>query len=123
MEERYSPMVLATHLHAMSQDYQTRLPQFDGTGPLNEKQHVDKMNDYFDLQEVDEANVQMRIFSQSLTGEVKKWFKELHPATIVDIATFQWTFLDIWEVKTNPLQILSEYENIKRNQGETVQDY
>jgi hypothetical protein len=32
-------------------------------------------------------------------------------------------FLDRWEVKKNPLQILSEYENIKRNQGETVQDY
>jgi hypothetical protein len=32
-------------------------------------------------------------------------------------------FLDRWEVKKNPLQILSEYENIRRNQGETVQDY
>ena len=32
-------------------------------------------------------------------------------------------FLDWWEVKNNPLQILSEYENIKRNVGETVQDY
>ena len=32
-------------------------------------------------------------------------------------------FLDRWEVKKNPLQILSEYENIKRNFGESVQDY
>jgi len=32
-------------------------------------------------------------------------------------------FLDRWEVKKNPLQILSEYENIKRNIGESVQDY
>jgi hypothetical protein len=119
----YAPLVLAAPLHAMPQDYQTRLPQFDGTGPLNAQQHVDKMNDYFDLQEVDEEDVQMRTFSQSLTGEVKKWFKVLRPATIVDIATFQWIFLDRWEVKKNPLQILSEYENIKRNQGETVQDY
>jgi ribonuclease HI len=36
---------------------------------------------------------------------------------------FTEVFLDRWEVKKNPLQILSEYENIKRNQGETVQDY
>ena len=81
------------------------------------------MNDYFDLQEVDEVDVQMRPFAQSLIGEVKKWFKVLHPATIVDIASFQWSFLEIWEVNKNPLHILLEYENIKRNQGETVQDY
>ena len=33
------------------------------------------------------------------------------------------TFFRSWEVKKNPLQILSEYENIKRNVSETVQDY
>jgi hypothetical protein len=31
--------------------------------------------------------------------------------------------MDKPEVKKNPLQILSEYENIRINQGETVQDY
>jgi hypothetical protein len=123
MAARYAPLVLATPLHAMPQDYQTRLPQFDGTGPLNAQQHVDKMNDYFDLQEVDEVDVQMRLFAQSLTGDVKKWFKALRPASVVDLAAFQRIFLDRWEVKKNPLQILSEYENIRRNQGETVQDY
>jgi hypothetical protein len=84
---------------------------------------LDKMNDFFDLQEVDEADVQMRLFAQSLTGDVKKWFKALPVASIVDIVSFHRTFLNRWEVKKNPLQILSEYENIRRNQGETVQDY
>jgi hypothetical protein len=107
----------------MPQDYQTRIPQFDGIGALNAQKHVDKMNDYFDFQEVDEEDVQMRLFAQSLTDEVKKWFKTLRVASIVDIVAFHQTFLNRWEVKKNPLQILSEYENIKRNQGETVQDY
>jgi ribonuclease HI len=123
MAARYAPLVLAAPLHAMPQDYQTRLPQFDATGPLNAQQHVDKMNDYFDLQEVDEADVQMRLFAQSLTGDVKKWYKALPAASIPDLVAFQRSFLDRWEVKKNPLQILSEYENIRRNQGETVQDY
>jgi hypothetical protein len=56
-------------------------------------------------------------------GDVKKWFKGLHPASVVDLTTFPRIFLDRWEVNKNPLQILSEYENIRRNQGETVQDY
>jgi hypothetical protein len=107
----------------MPQDYQTRLPQFDATGTLNAQQHVDKMNDYFDLQEVDEVDVQMRLFAQSLTGEVKKWFKALPAASIPDLVAFHRSFLDRWEVKKNPLQILSEYETIRRNQGESVQDY
>jgi hypothetical protein len=92
MAARYAPLVLAAPLHPMPQDYQTRLPQFDGTGPLNAQQHVDKMNDYFDLQEVDEADVQMRLFAQSLTGEVKKWFKTLRVASITDIACFSLNF-------------------------------
>jgi len=47
------------------------------------------MNDYFDLQEVDEVGVQMRLFAQSLTGDVKKWFKSLHTTIVVDLADFQ----------------------------------
>jgi hypothetical protein len=113
MEPIYSPLVLASPLHAMPQDYQNRLPQFDGTGPLN-AQHVDKMNDYFDLQEVDEDDLQMILFSQSLTRKVKKWFKTLHPATVVDIVHFQRSFLDRWEVN----KILSIYDqNMRISEG------
>jgi hypothetical protein len=78
------------------------------------------MNDLFNLQEVYEEVVQMRLFAQSLTGEVKKWFRELPTSSIADIAAFHQTFLNRWEVKKNSLQILSEYENIRRNQGEIV---
>jgi hypothetical protein len=58
-----------------------------------------------------------------LTGDVKKWYKGLCATSVLDLTAFQRSFLKRWEVKKNPLQILSEYENIRRNQGETVQDY
>lgn len=38
---------------------------------------MDIMNDVFDLQEVDEPNVKMGLFAQSLGGDVKKWFRSL----------------------------------------------
>jgi hypothetical protein len=123
MAAKYASLVLDAPLHKMPQDYQTRIPQFDGTGSMNAQQHVDKMNDFFDLQEVYEENVQMRLFAQSLTGDVKKWFKALPAASLNDISSFHQSFLNRWEVKKNPLQILSEYESIKRNKGESVQDY
>ena len=49
MAARFAPLVSVAPLHAMPQDYQTRLPQYDNTGSINAQQHVDKMNDYFDL--------------------------------------------------------------------------
>jgi len=42
---------------------------------------------------------------------------------IATLAELQRKFLNQWEVKKNPLQILVEYEKIKRNAGESVQDY
>lgn len=33
------------------------------------------------------------------------------------------TFINRWEIKNNPLQILAEYDKLKRNQGESVHDY
>jgi hypothetical protein len=59
----YAPLVFVAPLHDTPQDYQMRLPQFNGIGSLNSQQHVNKMNDYFDLQEVDEDDVQMRLFA------------------------------------------------------------
>ena len=42
---------------------------------------------------------------------------------MVEVIEFPRFFLDRWEVNKNPLHILPEYKNIRRNQGETVQDY
>jgi hypothetical protein len=61
------------------------------------------MNDYYDLHEVDEVDVQMRLFAQSLTGDIKKWYKGLCATSVLDLTAFQRSFLDRWEVKKNPL--------------------
>jgi len=90
---------------------------------MSSQQHVDNMNDFFDLQEVDEEDVKMRMFAQRLNGEARKWFKALPTASLNEIIAFHQSFLNRWDVNKNPLQILSEYEIIKRNQGESVQDY
>jgi hypothetical protein len=49
MAARYGPLVFHVPLHNIPQDYQTRIPQFDGTGTMTAQQHVDKINDFFDL--------------------------------------------------------------------------
>jgi len=81
------------------------------------------MSNFFELHEIDEADVQMRLFAQTLTGDVKKWFKAFPANHIFDLANFQRLFNDRWERKKNLFQILSEYQNIRRAPNESVQDY
>jgi len=96
---------------------------FDGTRPFTTQQHVDKLNDLIDLEEVDHEHVKLRIFRQNLLGEVKKWFKALLVASIACFQKFEQLFLSKREVKKNPLQIFSEYESLRRNLGDIVQEF
>ena len=58
----YAPLVLLAKLHNMPQYNQRKIPQFYGTTHYIAQQHVNKMTDYFELHELDDADVQMRLF-------------------------------------------------------------
>ena len=44
------------------------IPLYDASGTTTASQHVDKMNDYFDRDEIDDETVKLRLFAQSLGG-------------------------------------------------------
>ena len=77
MANKYTPLVFPANLGAMPQDYQSKITPFDGTGTYTAQQHTKKMTDYFKIYEIDTDDVRMRIFVQSLTGEVRTWFRAL----------------------------------------------
>ena len=81
------------------------------------------MNDAFNYMEIEDETIKMKFFSQSLGGEAKKWFKGLTPHSIHDLPTLHQTFINKWETRKNPLQILSDYNNLKGNTGKSVQAY
>jgi len=81
------------------------------------------MNDVFDLQEVDEADVNMQLFAQSLGGDVKKWFRCLLAGSIANLNAFHQAFLARWEIKKNQLQLLNEYKRLKIKPNETMEEY
>ena len=87
------------------------------------QQHTKKMTDYFEIYEIGADDVRMRIFVQSLTGEVRTWFRDLPKNSVTNLQALYRTFLNRWEKKKDPLQILSDYGNLKRGTQETVQDY
>ena len=63
MAARFAPLALPQVLNDMPANYQSKIPLFDGTPQnITAQQHVDKMADFFDLHEIDEENVTMRLF-------------------------------------------------------------
>ena len=65
------------------------------------------MTDYFEIYEVDVDDVRMRVFVQSLTRDVRTWFRALPANSINDLQALYQKFLNRWENKKYPLQILS----------------
>jgi len=61
------------------------------------------MSNFFDIHEIDEENVTIRLFTQSFGGEVRKWFRALRAGTINSLEVLHKQFLDRWEIKKNPL--------------------
>ena len=76
---------------------------------------MDIFNDFIDLEEADYEDVIMILFSQSFSGDVKKWFKILVAGSIYNFQEFQRYFLSKWESKNKSLQLLTQYNNLKRS--------
>ena len=64
---------------------------------------MEKFEDFIDLEEVDNVDVKMRLFAQILSGEAKKWFKDLPATSILTFQAFQNACLEIWDDKQSPL--------------------
>ena len=113
MANRFAPLLLPANPGAMTQDYQPKITYFDATISGTTLQHTKKMQDFFESYEIDDDSVRIKIFVQSLTGDVRPWFRALPANSIAEPETLYQTFLNRWE-KKDPLHILSEYDTIKR---------
>jgi hypothetical protein len=76
---------------------------------------LDRVLDFIDLEQVDHEDAKMRLFAQNFSGDVKKWFRGLQPNNIVDFQDFENAFMRKWRDKKNPLQLLTQYNNLKKN--------
>ena len=77
MAARFAPLVLHAQLHDLPLCYSQRIKTYGAEGDVLAQQHIVRFNDFCDLEEVDHEDAKIRLFSQSLTGEVKEWFRGL----------------------------------------------
>ena len=65
--DHFSPLSLPIVLHEFPLNYSQRISLYDGEGNFIERQHVDRFGDFVNLEEVDDDDVEMRLFAQSLS--------------------------------------------------------
>jgi len=123
MAARYAPLILLAQLHDMPQGYDHKIQLFGVEGDVTAHHHLNRINDQLDLWEMDHDDVKMRILAQSLSGKVKKWFRALPTGSIPNFAAFEGSFLAKWEEKQNPLQFLTQYNNLKRKSNENIPEF
>ena len=92
MAARFAPLVLRAALHDLPQNYAQWITLYDGERNFTSQQHVDIFNDFIELEEVDYDYAKMILFSQSLYGEEKKWFKDIPARSIPNFEGFQTLF-------------------------------
>jgi hypothetical protein len=106
-QDRYKPLDLPPILHDLPANYSNNLPRFDGENVnITTEKHIQSLEDFLDLFEVEEDDVCIRIFSLSLQGKFKTWFKNLPAASISNFHQFVKIFLDIWVIMRNVFLIL-----------------
>jgi len=74
-------------------DYQEYMPKFTSTEGVSIERHLESFYCYADNLDINEEDVWMRIFIQSLDGEARKWFRNLPPRSIADIDALDDVFL------------------------------
>jgi hypothetical protein len=63
MAAKFDPLVLSSQLHNFPQNYSHRINLYDVEGNVSAQTHLDWFNDFVDLEEVDHADVEMRLFA------------------------------------------------------------
>ena len=104
----FAPLILPAQLHDLPLGYSQRIGTYGVEGDVLAQQHVIRFNDFCDLEEVDHEDAKIRLFSQSLTGEVKEWIKGLCARSIHNFQEFETIFLGKWERKKNSLHLLTQ---------------
>jgi hypothetical protein len=83
---RYAPLILPQPMNALPfGDYLKYMPKFTGEEDINVEEHLAAFYSYTDNLNIENEDVWMRVFVQSLDGEARKWFKVLTPGYIVGI--------------------------------------
>jgi hypothetical protein len=121
---RYAPLVLPQPMNALpAGDYLKYMPKFTGEEDITAEEHLSAFYSYAENHNIENEDVWMRVFVQSLDGEARKWFRGLTPGSIDGIEALNDSFLGHWGDKKDFLYYITEFGSLKRKEGESVSDF
>ena len=100
--------------------YLNYMPKFIGEGDFTVEEHLEAFYSYAENINIEQEDVWTRVFVQSLDGQARKWFKELPAVLVADIIALDDIFLKHWGERRDHLYYITEFSNLKRENGESV---
>jgi ribonuclease HI/uncharacterized small protein (DUF1192 family) len=121
---RYAPLILPQPLNPLpAGDYLKYMLKFSGEGEVTAEEHLAIFYSYADNLNIENEDVWMRVFVQSLDGEVRKWFRGLAPGSIAGIEALDNVFLRQWGDRKDYIYYMTEFGSLKKQEGESVSDF
>jgi hypothetical protein len=121
---RYAPLVLTQPMNSLPVGYYLKyMPKFTGEEDITAEEHLSSFYSYADNLNIENEDVWMRVFVQSLDVEAKKCFRGLPPRSITRIEALDDAFLRHWGDKKDFLYYITEFGALKRKYGESVSDF
>jgi len=121
---RYDPLILPQPLNPLpAGDYLKYMPKFSGEGDVTTEENLAAFYSYADNLNIESEDVCMRVFVQSLDGEVRKWFWGLAPGSITCIEALDNVFLRQWGDRKDYMYYMTEFGSLRKMQGESVSDF
>jgi len=121
---RYAPLILPQPLNPLpAGDYLKYMPKFTGEEDITTKENLAAFYSYADNLNIENEDVWMRVFIQTLDDEVRKWFRRLAPGSITGIEALDSAFLRQWGDKKDFMYYMTEFRSLKKMEGVSVSDF
>jgi hypothetical protein len=115
---RHAPLVLPQSMNYLPVgDYLKYMPKFTGEEDITTEEHLVSFYSYADNLNIENEDVCIRVFVQSLDGEARKWFRGLNPGSIDGIEDLDDVFLRQWGDKKDFMYYITEFGSLKRKEG------
>jgi hypothetical protein len=110
----------------MPPKYEKWLPRFTGNDGPRANYHMNDFWAFFQLHPIsdDVEDLAMKLFSTTLHGSAREWYDDLSDASITSMNQLEGTFLEIWGIKLEDIQmLLQRLEHIKQIENETIREF
>jgi hypothetical protein len=116
----FKPLRLPHDLHPYPRYSFEYLPRFSGEDHITAERHLEAFESFVDQFEIVHDDVAMRLFSQSLSGDVVVWFRCLEVGSIGSWTELCHAFLKCWGENKSLDQYWFEFNALRRGEEEAL---